>query len=191
MFTAAHLTQMRIAWMTLRCTWLGGDIRRTGLELLELSRSGDLERAQRSHKRIPPVQRHRPRPDRGDPGPQASQVQHNVHPADAPTPRQGRDGRPSRSAEHPPVPARTRVTQRIAGFRRSGTWSKPLVGWSLSSETPSSNPQTLHKPTRVVGSRWNQSRWPHDLRRSRGRSPMWIEEGDSQRCCPGWSCTTR
>ncbi|NPV69224.1 MAG: MerR family transcriptional regulator [Firmicutes bacterium] len=45
LFTEAHLEHIRVVWMTLRCTWLGGDIRRTGLGLIESSKLGNLEGA--------------------------------------------------------------------------------------------------------------------------------------------------
>lgn len=45
MFTEAHLGQMRLTRLAVRCTWLGGDIREAALSLIERAAMGDLERA--------------------------------------------------------------------------------------------------------------------------------------------------
>lgn len=45
MFTEAHLDQMRLARLAMRCTWLGGSIRQTALSLIRQAAAGELEGA--------------------------------------------------------------------------------------------------------------------------------------------------
>ncbi|MGE5483661.1 MAG: MerR family transcriptional regulator [Ignavibacteriales bacterium] len=47
LFSEFHLDQVRLVWIATRCTWLGGDIRRTALAVISLSRSGRLALALR------------------------------------------------------------------------------------------------------------------------------------------------
>ncbi len=45
-FTPLHLLQMRLARAALRCTWMGGEIRRAALEMLHRSAAGEWDAAQ-------------------------------------------------------------------------------------------------------------------------------------------------
>ncbi len=58
MFNQFHLDQMRLAWTATRCTWLGGEIRRTALALVLMSGSGRLAEAlQKAHDLLTLVRR--------------------------------------------------------------------------------------------------------------------------------------
>jgi DNA-binding transcriptional MerR regulator len=59
-FTLAHLYQMRLARLAFRCTWIGGEIRCTALEMVRLSAAGEGQSAlEQAHLLNQAVQRER------------------------------------------------------------------------------------------------------------------------------------
>ncbi len=52
LYTEAHLDQAHVVWLALRFTWLGGEVRRTALGLIEAARDNRLDEALQGAHRI-------------------------------------------------------------------------------------------------------------------------------------------